>query len=30
LNALQKIEDGDYLGGKTRASDDFADDDYLN
>ena len=27
LNNLQKISDGDPLGGKTRAEDDFADED---
>lgn len=27
LNNLQKIADGEPLGGKTRAEDDFADDD---
>lgn len=27
LNNLQKMRDGDPLGGKTRAEDDFADDD---
>lgn len=27
LNNLQKIKDGEPLGGKTRAEDDFADDD---
>ena len=34
LNNLQKIADGEPLGGKTRAEDDFADidddDDFLN
>lgn len=32
LNNLQKIRDGESLGGKTRAEDDFADDDadFLN
>lgn len=33
LNNLQKIKDGDPLGGKSRAEDDFAtetDDDFLN
>jgi hypothetical protein len=36
LNNLQKIADGDYLGGRTRAEDDFeawgdegGDDDFL-
>ena len=27
LNNLQKMRDGEPLGGKTRAEDDFADDD---
>ena len=27
LNNLQKISDGEPLGGKTRAEDDFADED---
>jgi len=27
LNNLQKISDGELLGGKTRAEDDFADED---
>ncbi|MBO6210449.1 MAG: DUF2815 family protein, partial [Schwartzia sp.] len=27
LNNLQKIRDGESLGGKTRAEDDFADED---
>ena len=27
LNNLQKISDGEHLGGKTRAEDDFADED---
>ena len=27
LNNLQKISDGEPLGGMTRAADDFADDD---
>ena len=27
LNNLQKIADGEPLGGKTRAEDDFADED---
>ena len=32
LNNLQKISDGEPLGGKTRAEDDFADEDedFLN
>ena len=33
LNNLQKIKDGEPLGGKSRAEDDFAtdvDDDFLN
>lgn len=33
LNNLQKLRDGDPLGGRTRAEDDFAtedDDDFLN
>jgi len=27
LNNLQKLRDGEPLGGKSRAEDDFADDD---
>lgn len=30
LNNLQKIRDGEPLGGKSRAEDDFADDDFLD
>ena len=30
LNNLQKISDGEPLGGKTRAEDDFADEDFLS
>lgn len=30
LNNLQKIKDGEPLGGKSRAEDDFADDDFLS
>ena len=30
LNHLQKIRDGEPLGGKTRAEDDFAEDDFLD
>ncbi|GAY71780.1 ssDNA-binding protein, partial [Streptococcus canis] len=33
LNNLQKLRDGEPLGGRTRAEDDFAtddDDDFLN
>lgn len=30
LNNLQKISDGEPLGGKSRAEDDFADDDFTD
>ena len=30
LNNLQKSKDGEPLGGKSRAEDDFADDDFLS
>ena len=30
LNNLQKISDGEPLGGKNRAEDDFADDDFTD
>ena len=30
LNNLQKIRDGEPLGGKSRPEDDFADEDFLS